>query len=420
MNKLYIILIITFASLNAQAQQPDYNPYSPVDFSTKDWTYAAHAFYNNHNNSNSLSNEFSKAYNNSEYLSKELKDQQMSQLGESVKVGRVYRGELGAWFKSRKEQNSPFFYVGVDFQEVLDGQVDKDFVGLVLYGNKHYAGQQVDISNTEYTNDYFNRVKFGMGKAFGNGEIVHTLSAVLGLTIGQNHDYLKVNNAGLFTQEDGDYIDVSIQAETKLADTVWGSLFTVNGLGASADLHYSMYKEKDFFLAINFQNLGFVNWNGGPFTATADTSFRFDGLANDSTNQEQIPNDFSKSGLRNLIFKNPGHSSFTEGLPLNINFTAGKYFSDGKFYIGINTDFYPSLISTYRAELFGTWNIQEKYQITPIVSYSSFGQMNIGLALGAQLWDSVSIRMGSSYLNSMFNPNANAAQGGFISLVFFH
>jgi len=408
------------ASLTVNAQQPDYNPYFPVDKSKTDWGMAAHVFYNNHNNSNSLSNEFTSAYNQSQYISPELKERQMNELNGAVLVGRTYRGSMGLWLKNKEKQHAPFFYFGVDFQEVLDGQVDEDFVGLVLYGNKRYAGQELNISHSEYTNTYFNRIKLGMGKTFEKGEIVHSLTGTIGLTFGQNFDYFNVSNATLFTQTDGEYLDMAIQAETKLGDTVWGNIFTVNGLGASADLHYSLHKDQNFFLALNIHNLGFVRWNGGPFVATADTSLRFQGLDNDSTNNEQIPSDFSPKGLRNLIFKNPDNTAFTETLPFHINFTAGKYFSGNRFYVGVNTHYYPNLISAFRAELFATWNIQEKYQITPIIAYSSFRKVNVGLAVGAHLWNSLSIRIGSSYLNSMFIKNSPAGQGGFVSLVFVH
>lgn len=417
MQKIYSLILILFTTLSINAQQATYNPYFPIDNSSKDWNFAAHTFYDNHNNSNSLTNEFSFALNNSKYIDEELKDRQMSKLDGSILIGRIFRGGFGVWLNSKKTKNT-CFYIGMDFQEVLDGQVDPNFVGVLMYGNKRYAGENLHISNTEYTNTYFNRLKFGMGKTFGDNQIKHTISGLLGFTIGQNHDYLNVQSADIYTQIDGDYLDMAIQAETQLADTVWGDLFTVNGLGASADLRYSMYKEKDFFLAININNLGFVNWNGSPFTASSDTNFRFEGIENDSASNNQIPNNFSQDNLRDLIFKNPSSSSFTQILPFDINITAGKYFSNGKFYVGINSTFYPTLIAAYRAELFATWNIKDKFQLSPIIGYSSYQKVNIGLSVGVQLWESLYLRAGSSYLNSMFNTDAPAGQGGFISVVF--
>lgn len=418
MNKIYILLILLITAFTVKAQQPAYNAYFPIDISSKDWSIAAHASYDNHNNSNYLTNEFSMGLNNSEFLNDELKDRQMNNIDGTVLVGRTSKTAVGVWFRNKKKQNNYFYYFGIDGQQVLDGSVDKDLVGLGLYGNKPYAGEQLNISNTEYMNIYFNRIKLGMGNTFGNNDIKHTFSGILGVTAGQNYDHTKLQSASFYTHPDGDYLDMNVQAETQLGDTVWADVFTVNGMGASLDLHYSMHKEKDFFIAVNLQNVGFVNWSKNPFSATADTIMHFEGMDNDTTNDQQIPDDFSYGNLRNIIFTSPDRSSFSEFLPFDINLTAGKFFSDGKFYVGLNTTFYPTLISNYRAELFATWNIKDKFQVTPIVAYSSYNKLNIGLAVGAQLWEKVYLRAGTSYLNSMFIAEAAAGQGGFVSIVF--
>jgi len=417
MNKIYILLILVLTTSSINAQQPNYNPYFPVDMSSKDWNFATHVYYDNHNNSNSLSNEFSFALNNSEYIDKDLKDRQMSEIDGAVLANRTFKAAAGVWLNSKK-QNNIFYYFGIDGQQVLDGSVDENLVGLALYGNKPYAGEKLDISNTEYMSIYFNRIKLGMGKTFGEGNIKHTFSGILGITAGQNYDYLNVQNASFYTHPDGDYLDMHVQAETQLGDTVWGDIFAINGLGASLDLHYSLQKEKDFFFALNIQNLGFINWNKSPFSATADTNIYFEGIDNDSTNTQQIPNDYSYGNFRDIIFTSPDRSSFSKILPFNINLTGGKFFSEGKFYLGINTTIYPTLIANYRAELFATYNFNDKFQVTPLIGYSSYNKLNVGLSVGAQLWDSVYLRAGTIYLNSMFISDAAAGQGGFVSIVF--
>ena len=413
MRKIYILFILLITTLIVSAQQPDYNPYSPVDMSTKDWRLAVHSFYNNHNNSNYLTNEFSFAINDSKYIDEELKNRQMNKIKGDVTAGRSSLAGFGIWLNSQKKENNIFYYLGLDSQQILDGILDPDLIGLALYGNKHYAGQNLTISKSEYTNIYFNRIKAGIGKTIGNNDYKHTLSAVVGFTIGQNFNYLNIAEAQLYTQTDGDYLDIDIQAETQMADTSWANVFTINGMGASVDLHYSLYKEQDFFIAVNLHNLGFIQWNKNPYTASIDTSFHFEG----STNQ-QVPDDFSKDKLRKLIFPNASTSSFTKSLDFDIQFTAGKYFQNGEFYVGINTTFYPSLISSYRAELFATWNIKNRLSLTPIFAYSSFNKVNIGLAMGVKIWKSISLRAGSSYFNSAFNSQSPVGQGGFVSIVF--
>jgi len=153
MQKIYILLSLLCFAFMGIAQQVDYHPYFPQKINADEWKFATHAFYNNHNNSNSLTNEFSLSLNNSEFISDEMKDQQINLLDGPVLVGRNSSAGFGAWLNN--QHNHFFYYIGLDAQQVLDGQVNPNLVGLVFYGNKPYAGEQLDVSNTEYYNIYF-------------------------------------------------------------------------------------------------------------------------------------------------------------------------------------------------------------------------------------------------------------------------
>lgn len=416
MRRYYVLIGFMFCAFLVKGQQQYEYIYYPQSSQVDDWRIKAQLYYDNHNNSNAFINEFATAINQSKYISSDLKDRQSSVLEPSIISGRTLKSGFDLWLNSKNKEKKLSYYFGLDFQQVLDSRIDEDMVNLLFYGNKPYAGENLNISNTDYMSIYFNRIKAGVSKSFGKGEVKHQLSGIVGFNFGQNYDAVQLKNSNFYTQEEGDYLDISIQAETQLADTVWGDVFTINGMGTSLDLHYSVHKEKDFYIGINIGNLGFVSWNKHPFVASADTAFRFSGLENDSTENPNIPNDFSYDNLRNIIFTNPNHQAFTELLPLDININAGKYLVDGKLYVGVNTVFYPTLIANYRAEIFATWNYLEVFQVTPIIGYNSYQQVNIGLAVGFELWDTMLVRAGSSYLNSMFNPNAKVGQGGFVSL----
>ena len=417
MNKKYLVLAFFLHSLILLGQQPLFNAYYPEDNSSKSWTSAAHIYYDHHNNSNYFTNEFSNTLNRSGYISQEEKNHQMDQIEGPVLSGRIQNAGMGAWF--RKKDKKIFFYAGLDFQQIIDGQIDPDFLKLAFYGNKPYAGQKLQMENTTYQSSYFNRLKWGMGTYLSQGDIKHTLSAVVAFTVGQNYDYIKVNQASLFTHETGEYIDISIQAETQIADTIWGQLFSIKGLGASVDFHYSIQKEKDFFLALHLQNLGFIHWTQNPISATTDTSFTYEGI-NSNDGQGELPKPNTGNALIDLVFPNPSHTAFTKMLSLQIQLSGGKFINNGRFYLGANSVYYPTLLANYRAEIFATWYLFEKYQLTPIVGYSSYGKWDMGLAIGAQLWNSLSIHLGTNYLNSMFNPHAPVGQGGFVSLKYIY
>jgi hypothetical protein len=211
-----------------------------------------------------------------------------------------------------------------------------------------------------------------------------------------------------------------VQAGTQASDTVWAGVFDINGLGLTFDLAYSVHKEQDYYFAISAKNLGFIHWNGNTFTASIDTAFRFEGISLDTTSgaNGNVPGDYSYRNLRRLLFKDPDGSSFTKGTPLILNLSGGKYFAGGRFYAGMNAWFYPSLAANYKVELFATFNHRSVFQLTPILSYSAYQKVHVGLAAGLRLGNDLLLQAGSQYLDSFFIGGQPAGQGGFFRLVF--
>jgi hypothetical protein len=417
MTKVFTTAIMVFMVLCLSAQIPGFSPYYPQTTQDRPWKYSFRAYYQDDANSNHFSNDFFRAVNRSEFLSDELKDQQISSLDGQTLTGRIRQSGVDAWINSGKKPGKLYFYVGIDFQQVLDSRIDSDLISLLLKGNKPYAGQTLSVPSSEYLNLYFNRIKGGIGLQAGSGPIHHTFSAALAFTSGQNYDWVKVTNSSIYTHPDGDYLDAVIRAETKSSDTVWGKVYDINGAGLSADFQYAIEKEKDFYAGIAIQNLGFISWNGNPFNAKVDTTFRFDGIVNDTTSNQGIPNDYSYDNLRRLIFKNPDDTPFTQSLPVILHGSAGKFFSNGRFYAGMSAFYYPSLISNYKLELFTTWNHRDFLQVTPVVTFSSYSKINYGLAMGWKINDHFIVRAGSSYLNTLFSQEAAVGKGGYIHLL---
>lgn len=412
MKKLTILLFSICFTSAVWAQESLYYTYFPTDIYQTDWKLGGHLFYQTHNNSDQLTNEFAKAVYNSEYLSHDFKLKQLANLEGSSYVNRISAGNMGFWL--RKEKIS--WYIGMDFQQVLDGRIDEDLTKLMLMGNAPYAGQSLKFEKTDYMNVYFNRLKLGLSKTFDKEDRQHSITALAAFTVGQNYNYTELTSGAAFTQENGEYLDLSIMGETQMSDTVWADLFTFAGYGASFDLDYSFLKKDQFFLNIGIKNLGFVLWNKAPFQSTADTSIHFTGLNEEGENE--IPVDFSESSLRDLIFKEVDGSSFSRGLPYHLHLSVGKFLAQSKLYIGLNTLLYPSLHYHYRAELFLSWNIKNALRLSPILAYNAYQSFNFGLAAETTLWNKLSIRAGSSYLNTTFNKESPLGQGFFVSLVF--
>ena len=395
-------------------QEFDMNSYFPSQVQNESWKFKVDMFASEESNSNTFTNRFLKDVNGSKYLSTDLINQQVEKLDGRVLSGTIR--SIGGDLTINTDKLS--YYVGFEHQYILDTYLDDDFIKLLLKGNKPYAGETLQFPGSEYYSIYFNQFRGGISKTFQQGKKRHILTGTIGLALGQNYNYVKVENSSLYTHPDGNYLDVDVKAETQLSDTVWAEVYEVNGMGASFGVRYNFYKEKEFYFGIEAKNLGFVRWNQNTFVASMDTNFVFEGMNNDTVTGtgDNLPDDYSYKSLRRLVFKDFDSSPFSTGLPVILNLTAGKYFSDAKFYTGVNAFVYPTLKANYKVELFGTWNIKHVFQITPIVAYSSYAKVNAGVGFGIKMGNNFYLRAGSSYLNTLFNSSGTAGAGGYIHL----
>lgn len=394
-------------------------PFFPKDVADSlNWKWQVSPFFNQQAGSNTFTNEFFSVINKSEYLSSELIDEQIDNMSGSSLSGQITNIGVGLKVNSKKNPGKSHLNIAFEHQHYLDASLDDDLVKLLMKGNKPYAGQTLLATNSSYYNVYFNQLKAGMGHRFLKSDAVHEINWMLGFNIGQNYNKLEVHNSSLYTDPDGDYLEVVASMNVELSDTAWAEVYEANGYGFSSDLQYTYTKPEKFHVGISFKNLGMIFWNGNTFSGERDTSFVFSGINNDtiSGENENIPNDFSYDNLRRLLFTSSSTENFSTALPIDMRFTIGKYISNEKFYIGLNGTYYPMLVANYDLEFFATWNYRNTLYITPIIGYSSYENINVGLGIGWKIIDELHLQIGSRYLNSMFNPNAKIGSGGFARL----
>ncbi|MCD4735319.1 MAG: hypothetical protein K8R53_04710 [Bacteroidales bacterium] len=421
-SKNILIVLIAWFSIQSGISQIQYlSPYFPEDQTGQtDWKWQVSSYAEEASNSNNFINEFFSAINKSEYIDDELKQKQVDLLNGVSLAGQVRTIGGRVLFNSKNDAGNQFFYLGIEHQRFLDIKVDNDLVKLILMGNKPYAGQILNVRDTRYYNLYYNQLKGGMGFCFKGEDSYHQLAWGLALNIGQNYNLLTLQNASLFTQEQGDYIDIEASIKTRLSDTVWAEVYEMRGLGFSGDIEYAFTKPGNFHMSFMMKNLGSILWNSNPYYGEKDTSFVFDGFAIDTSGSQQnnLNNDFSYENLRNQLFKNPETGSFSTFLPVNFRFSAGKYFSSDKFYTGLNTSLFPFHSGNYYLEMFCTYNHQKKFFITPLLLYSSFGKFNYGLHFGFMIGEKLSFQAGSGYLNSTFGKKSTLGQGGIFKITY--
>ena len=420
-NKLTFMFLFFVISIQAIGQIEMESPYYPVSSDEQgSWKYKGTLFWNEDINSNAFTNDFVKAVDKSQFLDGELIDGQLQNFDGKVLTGQIRNVGGRVYLNSTKKPGAKYYFFGIEHHHILDSSIDEELAALFLKGNKHYTGKTMEAPDSRYYNIYYNQISGGMGFNFDKGDVKQQLQWGLSLNLGQNYDYLGLENSTFYTDPEGEFLDITVSAETKLSDTVWAEFYEVKGIGMSGELLYSYKKSKDFHFDVSIRNLGFVNWNANTFSGVIDTSFVFQGLVVDTIESDNgsFPTDYDLKSLRRWLFPNAETGSFSTATPFSIGLSGGKFFSDGKFYAGIKAKYYPLLKAPVMLEFFGTYNHKNIFFLTPVFLYSSYKKLNYGLSIGVNISDNIRFDVGSAYLNSMFTGSSLAGQGGFVRLGF--
>jgi len=242
---IFLVLIFGLTALNFFGQGNFMYPYYPDDFTKRsDWKYGISAFAGQEAGSNTFTNEFFNTINNSEFISEDLINSQIDNMSGSALSGQITSIGLSAVINSKNKPGDKYIHFGFENQHYLDTWLDEDLVKLVMLGNKPFAGQTLSFDDSRYYNIYFNQIKAGMGHIFGSADANHRFTWSLGFNTGQNYDYIEVKNSSLYTHPDGDYLDITALAETKLSDTVWAEVYQINGLGLLRMWNIHILKQK--------------------------------------------------------------------------------------------------------------------------------------------------------------------------------
>ncbi|MCD4663928.1 MAG: hypothetical protein K8R68_01580, partial [Bacteroidales bacterium] len=259
---LYIFIFILMVKVSI-GQLRNNNPYYPKEIAQPaDWKFQLSAFAQQDANSNTFTNEFFNEINQSGFINSSLIDKQLENMSGKILSGQITSIGLNALINSKKTAGKRYFIVGFEHQHFLDTYFDEDLARLLLQGNKQFAGQTIQIPDSRYYNNYFNQLKGGAGFRIEKGETIQHIAFTVGINTGQNYDFVEVKNSSVYTHPDGDYLDIAVNANTKISDTVWAEVYQVNGLGLSTNMEYSFSKINNFHFDINIKNLGFINWNG--------------------------------------------------------------------------------------------------------------------------------------------------------------
>ncbi len=411
-----LILIVGFTlQANAQIESSfeDINAHG-VSIPTKSFAGIQANYYYN---SNAVTNQFFSSLYQGQYIDSTLKNAVIDKLAAKNRVGGEFNFSIFAKIcpDSGSSKNTYWFKIGE--KNIAGFSFSNNMFKLIFNGNSQFAGQNIDLGKSVLNSIQYQYLTGGIEKTIGENHNM-IVGAGLSLIKGSNHLNIAIDKAVLFTQQDGEYLDLDLNYGLKQTDTSNTGYASFNGFGTGLDLYYRLMLKNQSQLNISASDIGFIHWNGNSLQSSADTTYHFEGLeinnifqlidtaSTDQNLQDTIVNGFIPKTKQ---------KSYNSMLPTQIHFNYLHHIGSTSFYatVGIkymfNAGYFPK---TY---IGGAW-YTKSFDVITSVSYGGYTNISWDLRLRKTFLKTFEIYAGCNNLLGYIIPKSTTSQGAYVAL----
>jgi hypothetical protein len=357
------------------------------------------------------------------HISEDLKSKagadlkELNNFGGDLNYGITYthfnKDSVGLWGL----KNTGYFMALKNRQHV-DGRFTKDLFNIVFNGNQDYRGKTADLSNFNLNELNYQQFEFGLIKNFTRNEKQFTIGGGLSLLNGQKHVSVTIDKGSLYTQQDGEYIDLTTNLSMQQSDTSHQKFGASNGLGLSSHIYFSYLTTKGGQLKFEMSDLGFIRWNQKSTQVNLDTSMHFEGVAVSNIFDfkdpaySTVPSDTAYIAK---FLKHVKHEAYNSYLPALFQLSFNQTINQFTFLSGIKyrlkANFIPYVFMGIRYQL------NNNFYASGILSYGAYSRFNLGLEVGKKFAFGTALILGSQFVNGYIFPMQASAQGIYIALI---
>lgn len=368
--------------------------------------------------SNVMSNQFSNKFLFGGTIDRELKDDTYKNLGANNRLGGDLNYHLTAEIPLdtifRKTKIS--LLVGIELNEHVDVTFDKNLFKLVFDGNKQFAGQTTDISQTNYNYYKYQRLNFGLVKYKDYDGKPAKEGVVISLIKGEEHQVAN-GNGTMTTEQYGRQIDLDLMYTYNSSDTANKGFKAFNGLGVSTDLFSEFYFKNGDKFRMAIEDLGFVHWNKNSLEIRTDSFYTYRGVVIDDifNINDSLIDKLSKDSILDIISTNREKADYAIALPTAVHLTYSKQLSNK--IIG-SLGVYHKILSSYLPLIYANINysINPTFVIKSQLSWGGYGKYNVGLYLAKSIKNSFQLFVGTNNLEGFVIPSKAYGNSGFVGL----
>lgn len=379
--------------------------------------YMAGIYGNVDYSSNAITSTFAASFLQGKYIDSAHKQQVSSRLKNSNRMGySLNYGIFGVLYNDTVKGKRAFnFFVALRHKDYLNVAFPSDVFNVAFYGNASYAGRSAQLSPFNLNSISYQQLEIGSvctnfgGKAkFGLG---------ISFLAGQQLQGINISNGSLYTDQYGQYIQLTSNARYYESDSTPGHTY-LNGYGASLDFYFSApYKagKRDGIITVSITDLGFINWSSKSLTYNKDTSYTYNGITINTLNQFQNAaiDNLSKDSLQNKYFPLARKSFYTNiptTLSLNTNTDLGvMHLELGFWYIFNGNSF-----GYFYAQ--GDKNFSRGWFADLQLGYGGYATYNTSVGISKQI-KNTEVKLGINHLQGLILPNEFGGAGVSVELL---
>ncbi len=301
--------------------------------------------------------------------------------------------------------------LGIRNQFFQSGNLGGDVQKLLFFGNQPYADQTLDLSRSAYSTWYFTSLDYHFEVLMDSAK---PLAMTFSIVVGHGHNSYKSQGATLFTQPDGEFLDLDLHYKISETRTLSQPL---GGLGVSLGAEKRFRLSPTSAVLVRAQDVGIVQWNNGR-SFSVDSTFRFRGLTVD--NLFDVNDSLAESEAAHLkatLFpqKGDGYLAF---LPFALRAEYVKVFRQGWFSgLGLNAQYryLPGYLPKVGARLFS--QLSPKQELTLEVSGGGFNVWSLNVGYHLKISRDWQLQLAVQNLNGLAVPSSagGAALGAGLS-----
>lgn len=362
--------------------------------------------------SSSIPQNFMNKFIFPDFIDNDLKKEASDKMKDNNYFGGSASGNINIMFPALNDTSKTSRLFGFGFGTKAEGDLrfTKDLFDLTFYGNQPFAGQTLSLNNTNFNSLSYSFIEVSLGKSKVTEKSHTSLWGDFSLVLGHGFTDFNFKNASVFTEQDGDYLQLSAsESSISMSDTLSTSL--AQGFGAKLDLHFSRQTENSKLL-VSVENIGGILWQNTT-TADIDTTFNFEGI--EIGNIFQLSDSvWSELGSIDSLITTKKEDSF-KAIP--IDFTV--YYKKQLELIYFDVLARHRLFANYTPYIRAGLNFDlPLFKPGITAAYGGYSNLRIGLNTDIEIIDAFRIQIGTNNILGAIIPNSATALDGYAGLQF--